>query len=309
MKIILVTGGAGFIGSHLCRRLVKDHQVICLDNLISGQLKNLKALQKEKNFRFIKQDITQPLSFKGPIDEIYNLACPASPVDFPKYPLEILLTCSSGVKNVLDLAVKKQAKILHTSTSEIYGDPLRHPQRETYWGNVNPIGPRSCYDEGKRFAESLVENYRKKYQLETKIIRVFNTYGPMMRADDGRVISTFVNQALKGRPLTVNGSGNQTRSFCFVSEMVDGLLKMMVSEEKGPINLGNPKEFKILDLARKILVLTGSKSKIVFRSRPKDDPSRRKPDITLAKKRLGWEPKVDLEEGLTKTINYFKKGR
>jgi UDP-glucuronate decarboxylase len=309
MKIILVTGGAGFIGSHLCRRLVKDHQVICLDNLISGQLKNLKALQKEKNFRFIKQDITQPLSFKGPIDEIYNLACPASPVDFPKYPLEILLTCSSGVKNVLDLAVKKQAKILHTSTSEIYGDPLRHPQRETYWGNVNPIGPRSCYDEGKRFAESLVENYRKKYQLGTKIIRVFNTYGPMMRADDGRVISTFVNQALKGRPLTVNGSGNQTRSFCFVSEMVDGLLKMMVSEEKGPINLGNPKEFRILDLARKILVLTGSKSKIVFRSRPKDDPSRRKPDITLAKKRLGWEPKVDLEEGLTKTINYFKKGR
>ena len=307
MKTILVTGGAGFIGSHLCQRLVKDYQVVCLDSLISGQLKNLKDLQEKKNFRFIKQDIIRPLRFKEPIDEIYNLACPASPVDFPKYPIEILLTCSTGVKNVLDLAVKKQAKILHTSTSEIYGDPLKHPQKETYWGNVNPIGPRSCYDEGKRFAESLIENYRKKYKLETKIIRVFNTYGPMMRADDGRVISTFVNQALKGKPLTVNGNGNQTRSFCFVSDMVDGLLKMMASEEKGPINLGNPRELRILDLARKILFLTGSKSKIVFRPMPKDDPAKRRPDITLAKKKLGWEPKVNLEEGLTKTINYFEK--
>lgn len=309
MKKILVTGGAGFIGSHLCQALVRTHQVICVDSLISGQLENLKDLKKKKNFSFIKHDIINPLKFKKTIDEIYNLACPASPVDFPKYPIKILLTCSAGVKNILDLAVEHQAKFLHTSTSEVYGDPLDHPQKESYWGNVNPIGPRSCYDEGKRFAESLIENYRKRFQLETKIVRVFNTYGPRMRPDDGRVVSTFINQALKGKPLTVNGHGNQTRSFCFVSDMVEGLLKMMASSSPGPINLGNPQEDKISDLAEMIIGMVGSKSKIVFGPLPEDDPARRKPDINLAKKKLDWEPRVNLEDGLDKTISFFKKSR
>jgi len=306
MKTILITGGAWFIGSHLCQRLAKNNRLICVDNLISGNRKNIKNLERNKNFRFIKHDIIRPLKIKEKIDEIYNLACPASPADFPKFPIEILLTSSSGVKNMLDLAVKQKAKFLHTSTSEVYGDPKVHPQKETYWGNVNPIGPRSCYDEGKRFAESLIENYRKKYNLETKIVRVFNTYGPKMRLDDGRVISNFITQALKGKDLTVNGNGTQTRSFCYINDMVEGIIEMMKSREIGPINLGNPDEYKILDLARKIIVLTGSKSKITFRPLPADDPTRRKPDITLAKKRLGWKTKVSLEEGLIQTIKYFR---
>jgi len=307
MKKVLVTGGAGFIGSHLCQRLLEKNNVICVDNLISGSRKNIKDLEKDKNFRFLKHDIVKPLKVDGKIDEIYNLACSASPADFPKLPIEILLTSSVGVKNMLDLAVKHKARFLHTSSSEVYGDPKEHPQKESYWGNVNPIGLRSCYDEGKRFAESLIENYRKKYNLETKIVRVFNTYGPKMRPDDGRVISNLITQALKGKDLTVYGEGTQTRSFCYISDMVEGILKMMESSEPGPINLGNPDEYRVLDLAKKIIALTSSKSKITFRPLPQDNPTRRKPDITLAKKKLGWNPKIPFEEGLKQTIEYFRK--
>lgn len=307
MKTILVTGGAGFIGSHLCQKLAENNRVICVDSLISGSRRNIKDLEKDKNFQFLKYDIIKPFKVKGKIDEIYNLACPASPADFPKFPIEILLTSSIGVKNMLDLAVKHKARFFHTSSSEVYGDAKEHPQKETYWGNVNPIGVRSCYDEGKRFAESLIENYRKKYNLETKIVRVFNTYGPKMRPDDGRAISNFITQALKGKDLTVYGKGAQTRSFCYITDMIEGIIKMMESSETGPINLGNPDEYKILDLAKKIIALTGSKSKIAFARLPADDPTRRKPDITLAKKKLGWKPKVPLEEGLEQTIEYFRK--
>lgn len=306
MKTALVTGGAGFIGSHLCQRLLEKNRVICIDSLISGNRRNIKDLEKDKNFRFLKHDIVKPLKIKEKIDEVYNLACPASPAYFPKFPIEILLTSSVGVKNMLDLAVKQKIRFLHTSTSEVYGDPKEHPQKENYWGNVNPIGPRSCYDEGKRFAESLIENYRKKYNLETKIVRVFNTYGPKMRPDDGRVISNFITQALKGKDLTVYGDGTQTRSFCYITDVIEGIIKMIDSSEFGPINLGSPDEYRVLDLAKKIIALTSSKSKITFRPVPQDDPTRRKPDITLAKKKLDWKPKVGLKEGLLKTIAYFE---
>lgn len=308
MKTILVTGCAGFIGSNLSLKLLeKRNKVIGIDNLITGSWENIKDLKKSANFSFIKQDITAPLKIKRQIDEIYNLACPASPVDYQKYPIETLMTGSIGVKNVLDLALKKKAKFLHTSTSEIYGEPQEHPQKEIYWGHVNPIGPRSCYDESKRFAESLIENYRKKFDLNTKIVRIFNTYGPKMRADDGRVISNFITQSLKGKNLTVYGQGSQTRSFCFVDDLVEGLIKMMAGGEHGPINLGNPDEYTVLRLAKKIIKLTKSKSKVVFLPLPKDDPTRRKPDITLAKKKLAWQPKISLQKGLLETINYFKE--
>jgi len=307
MKTILVTGCAGFIGSNLCFKLLERSQVIGVDNFISGQRKNVNNLKKNPRFGFISQDITKPLKISEHLDEIWNLACPASPVDFPQYPIEILMTGSMGVKNVLNLALKNKAKFLHTSTSEIYGEPQEHPQKETYWGNVNPIGARSCYYESKRFAESLIENYRKKYKLDTKIVRIFNTYGPRMRVDDGRVVSNFITQALEGENLTVYGKGLQTRSFCFVSDMIEGLIKMMKSRQHGPINLGNPDEYTILKLAKKIIQLTQSKSKIVFLFLPKDDPTKRKPDITLAKKTLGWEPKVGLKKGLLETISYFKE--
>ncbi|PJE68971.1 NAD-dependent dehydratase [Candidatus Shapirobacteria bacterium CG10_big_fil_rev_8_21_14_0_10_38_14] len=307
MKTILVTGCAGFIGSNLCFKLLEKNRVIGVDNFISGQRQNVDDLKKNSRFVFIRQDITKPLTIKKHLDEIWNLACPASPVDYFHYPIETLMTGSIGVKNVLDLALKKKAKFLHTSTSEIYGEPKEHPQKETYWGHVNPIGPRSCYDEGKRFAESLIENYREKYQLDTKIVRIFNTYGPRMRINDGRVISNFITQSLKGKNLTVYGQGFQTRSFCFVDDLVKGLIKMMVSGEHGPINLGNPEEYSVLKLAKKIIKLTKSKSKIVFLPLPKDDPTRRKPDITLAKKKLVWQPKVSLQKGLLETINYFEE--
>lgn len=307
MKTILITGGAGIIGSHLCRELLKKSKIICVDNLSTGSRENLKDLLKNPRFRFIKQDIVKPLKIRQSIDEIYDLACPASPVYLKKMAIEILMINSVGVKNLLDLALRRKAKFLHASTSEVYGNPKEHPQKETYWGHVNPVGPRSCYDEGKRFAESLIENYRKKYGLDTKLIRIFNTYGPGMRPDDGRVISNFIIQALKGKDITVYGDGSQTRSFCFVSDLIKGILKMMKSKEHGPFNLGNPQEMKIIDLAKKIIVLTGSKSKIAFLPLPGDDPTVRRPDITLAKKKLSWQPVVSLEKGLTESIDCFRK--
>lgn len=311
MKTILVTGCAGFIGSNLCFKLLEKNRIIGVDNFISGQRKNINDLKKNPQFVFISQDVTKPLkilfSKREHLDEIWNLACSASPIDYVQYPIETLMTGSIGVKNVLDLALKNKAKFLHTSTSEIYGEPQEHPQKETYWGHVNPIGPRSCYDESKRFAESLIENYRKKYKLDTKIVRIFNTYGPRMRIDDGRVVSNFITQALKGKNLTVYGKGLQTRSFCFVSDMIEGLIKMMKSREHGPVNLGNPEEYTVLELAKKIIQITNSKSKMVFLPLPADDPTRRRPDISKAEKKLSWRPKVSLKDGLLKTISYFRQ--
>lgn len=308
MKTILVTGAAGFIGSNLCLQLLKKNRVIGVDNLLSGSQKNVDDLEKFKNFLFIKQGIAKPLKVSQHLDEVWNLACPASPAFFkiPTVRIDILMTCSAGVKNVLDLALKNKARFFHTSTSEVYGDPLEHPQKETYWGNVNPIGERSCYDEGKRFAESLIENYRNCYQMDTKIVRIFNTYGPRMRADDGRAVSNFIIQALKGEDLTVYGKGLQTRSFCYIDDLIKGFLLMIESSEHGPVNLGNPGEFTIIELAKIVLKLIKSKSKIVYKPLPKDDPQLRRPDITLARRKLGWRPKVKLHEGLMKTIEYFR---
>ena len=303
---ILVTGGAGFIGSHLCKSLLdKNHSVICVDNLVSGSLNNINELSKSKKFTFLNFDITDLPVINDRLDYVLNLACPASPVDYKYLPVETLLTCSTGTKNMLDLAVKNKAKFLHTSTSEVYGNPLEHPQKESYWGNVNSIGDRSCYDEGKRFAESLIVNYGVKYGLDYKIVRIFNTYGPNMRASDGRVVSNFINQALRNEPITIYGKGTQTRSFCYVDDMIEGILKMMNSKERGPINLGNPNELTIGKIAKLVIKLTKSKSKIAREELPKDDPIRRKPDITLAKKLLRWGPAVPIEVGLIKTINYF----
>lgn len=312
MKTILVTGAAGFIGSNLCFKLLEEKQfrIIGLDNLITGTKKNVEDLKKNKKFAFIKHDITKPLQISFKVDEIYNLACPASPIDYYKFPIETLLICSLGVKNVLDFALKNKAKFLHASTSEVYGDPLEHPQKETYKGNVNPIGERSCYDEGKRFAESLIVNYRGKYNLDIKIVRIFNTYGPRMRLDDGRVVSNLIVQAIRGEDLTVYGNGLQTRSFCYVDDLVKGLIKMMKSKEAGPINLGSQDEYSIQQLAEAVRKLINLKLRVVFVSPPKgfpgDDPYKRRPDITLARQKLKWEPKVSLKEGLEKTIGYFR---
>jgi len=307
MNSILVTGGAGFIGSHLCDALIeRGNTVVCVDNLITGKKRNIAHLMKEKNFKFIKADICKPLKLNKKFDEIFNLASIASPVHYQNWPIETLMVGSIGTKNILDLAVKNKAKFLHTSTSEVYGDPLVHPQPESYWGNVNPIGLRSCYDESKRFSEALIMAYHRKKNLNVKIVRIFNTYGPRMDLDDGRVVPNFIMQALKGKPLTVYGSGKQTRSFCYISDMVEGLIKMMDSKELGPINLGNPGEFTILELAEKLVMLTSSKSRLVFRPLPADDPEKRKPDITKAMNLLHWKPKVKLNEGLKKTIDYFR---
>jgi len=308
MKKILVTGGAGFVGSHLCDFFLKDdYYVICVDNLITGSKKNIKHLKTNNNFKFINADVSKDNLEIEKVDYIFHLASPASPIDYQNYPEETLLVNSMGTINMLKLAKKFEAKVLITSTSEIYGDPLEHPQKESYWGNVNSFGPRSCYDESKRFAESATYVYLEKYKIDARIIRIFNTYGPRMQKDDGRVVSNFINQAITNSDLTIYGKGDQTRSFCFVSDMVAGIEKAMFTKDtKGKIfNLGNPEEYSMLELAEKIKTITNSKSKIVYEELPKDDPQRRRPDITKAKKVLNWEPKVGVGEGLSETIKYY----
>ncbi|MCX8092679.1 MAG: SDR family oxidoreductase [Candidatus Goldbacteria bacterium] len=311
-KITLVTGGAGFIGSHLCEALIsKGYRVICIDNLRTGKLSNLQLILKNNNFKFIKHDVIKPLELKEKIDYIFHLASYASPPYYQKYSIETLLTNANGTYNILEIARKYKARFLLASTSEVYGDPKIHPQKEDYWGNVNPVGKRSCYDEAKRFAEALTMEYNRKYGLDVRIIRIFNTYGPRLQKDDGRVISNFIYQALNNLPITVYGKGSQTRSFCYISDMVEGLIKaMFMKEAKNQIiNLGNPDEFTIKQAAIIIKNMIGSKSKIIYRPLPEDDPVRRKPDITKAKKILNWVPKVKLKEGLEKTIEWFKNGK
>lgn len=306
-KTILVTGGAGFLGSHLCGRLLEaGHDVICLDNFYTGSTRNLERFAGNPRFQVIRHDVTTPYSFY--VDEIYNLACPASPPAYQRDPIATFKTSVFGAINALDLAVKWNAKILQASTSEVYGDPLVHPQPETYWGHVNPNGIRSCYDEGKRGGETLCFDYHRSRGARIKVARIFNTYGPNMNPDDGRVVSNFIVQALRGEDLTVYGDGSQTRSFCYVDDLVGGFMALMDSPDEvvGPVNLGNPGEFTMLELAEKILALTGSKSRVVHRELPGDDPRQRQPDIELARKALGWEPRVPLSEGLRDTIAYFE---
>ena len=304
-KTVLVTGGAGFIGSHLCKRLLNDdHKVICLDNLFTGSLNNIKSFKGNNNFEFVNHDITKPY-YRDNIDEIYNLACPASPIHYQSNPIKTVKTCTIGVINMLGLAKKNNAKILQASTSEVYGDPEIHPQKEDYNGNVNSLGYRSCYDEGKRCAETLFMDYKREHNLNIRIVRIFNTYGPNMTRNDGRVVSNFILQALKEEDITVYGDGSQTRSFQFIDDLVNGLMKMMNSDFVGPVNLGNPIELCMKDLAAMVIRLTNSSSKIIYNKLPEDDPKRRKPDISLAKSLLDWNPVIDLETGLQKTIKYF----
>ena len=305
-KRILVAGGAGFLGSHLCEYLIEHgHRVLCLDNFSSGSEANLAGLLDHPHFEIVRHDITKPIQLE--VDEIYNLACPASPLQYQKNPLQTIRTNILGTIHLLDLAVATGAKILQASTSEVYGDPQIHPQTEAYWGNVNPIGPRSCYDEGKRCAETLFFDYHRQYQIPIKVARIFNTYGPRMLPDDGRVISNFMVQALAGQPLTLFGDGSQTRSFCYVDDLIEGLVRLMATPAVvlGPVNLGNPEENTILDLARGILALTGSEVAIRFLPLPADDPQRRNPDIDLARELLDWEPAISLEQGLVQTLAFF----
>lgn len=303
---ILVTGGSGFLGSHLCERLLKEgHEVLCVDNFYTGRRANIAHLINNPFFEVMRHDICFPLYIE--VDEIYNLACPASPIHYQFDPVQTTKTSVHGSINMLGLAKRVKAKILQASTSEVYGDPTIHPQTEAYWGNVNPIGLRSCYDEGKRCAETLFFDYHRQHKMRIKVARIFNTYGPRMHPNDGRVVSNFIIQALKGEDITVYGDGSQTRSFCYVDDLIDGLIRLMNSPDDftGPVNLGNPAEFSILELAEIIVKMTGSKSKIIFKPLPSDDPTQRQPDISLAKEKLGWEPNVQLEEGLKKTIGYF----
>ncbi|HSL91177.1 MAG TPA: UDP-glucuronic acid decarboxylase family protein [Candidatus Limnocylindrales bacterium] len=307
MKRILVTGGAGFIGSHLCGRLLaRGDEVLCVDNFFTSRRQNIQHLRGNPMFEFLRHDITWPLYVE--VDEIYNLACPASPVHYQFDPVQTTKTNVHGAINMLGLAKRLKIKILQASTSEVYGDPSEHPQRETYWGNVNPIGPRACYDEGKRCAETLFFDYYRQHKLQIRVVRIFNTYGPRMHPNDGRVVSNFIVQALKNEPITIYGSGEQTRSFCYVDDLVTAMIAMMDQEEMvGPVNLGNPTENTIKELALMIREIAGSSSEIVYRPLPQDDPVRRKPDITLAKRKLGWEPKVPVREGLARTIAYFRE--
>lgn len=306
MKRILVTGGAGFVGSHLCDKLIKEgNHVICLDNLFTGSMDNINHLLDHPEFEFIKHDIKEP--FDAKVDQIYNLACPASPPFYQEDMVDTAKTCFLGALNMLELAEKNGARILQASTSEVYGDPEMHPQKESYRGCVNPVGIRSCYDEGKRVAETLFFSYHLQHNVDTRIIRIFNTYGPRMNPDDGRVVSNFIVQALKGEDLTVYGDGNQTRSFCYVDDLVEGIYRMMENDSfTGPVNLGNPGEFTMLELAEKVLKFTDSKSRLIHCPLPGDDPTKRRPDISLAKEKLNWQPEIKLDEGLLKTIEYFK---
>ena len=309
-KRVLVTGGAGFLGSHVCDRLVADGcDVLCADNFFSGTKDNIAHLIGNPRFELLRHDVTFPLYVE--VDEIYNLACPASPIHYQYDPVQTTKTSVHGAINMLGLAKRTKAKILQASTSEVYGDPTVHPQTEDYWGHVNPIGLRSCYDEGKRCAETLFVDYRRQHKLRIKVARIFNTYGPRMHPNDGRVVSNFIEQALKGAPITVYGDGKQTRSFCYVDDLIDALVRLMATSDDftGPVNLGNPEEFTILELARKVIANTGSRSEIVFKPLPSDDPMQRQPDISLAKQMLQWEPVVALNEGLRRTISYFRAER
>ena len=306
-ETILITGGGGFLGSHLCRRLIKNNNIICLDNFFTGRKENIKDLISNPNFELMRHDVTFPVYLE--VDRIFNLACPASPVHYQFDPVQTTKTSVHGAINMLGLAKRLGIPILQASTSEVYGDPDVHPQKEDYWGNVNPIGPRSCYDEGKRCAETLFFDYHRQHNLKIKVIRIFNTYGPNMHPNDGRVVSNFIVQALQNQDITIYGDGSQTRSFCYVDDLIEGMIKTMYSDDSftGPVNLGNPVENTIKELAEQVIELTGSKSKIINMPLPQDDPVRRKPDITLAKNALNWEPKVKLKDGLTKTIEYFQK--
>jgi dTDP-glucose 4,6-dehydratase len=308
MKRVVITGGAGFIGSHLCDLFIdKGYRVVCVDNLITGKPGNVRHLLKNKRFVFMKHDVSKSINLKSRVDYILHFASPASPVDYLKYPIQTLKVGSLGTHNALGLAKAKKAVFLLASTSEVYGDPLVNPQPESYWGNVNPIGPRGVYDEAKRFAEAITMAYHRVHKIDTKIVRIFNTYGERMRENDGRAIPNFINQALKNKPITVYGDGSQTRSFCYISDLVDGIYRLLLSKENNPVNIGNPNEMSLLELANAIIKLTGSKSKIVYKPLPVDDPKLRKPDIAKAKKTLSWKPQVELEEGLLRTINYFKE--
>jgi len=305
---ILVAGAAGFIGSHLCDRLLAEgHEVLAADNYITGAPHNVAHLESHPRFCLIRHDVTEPFSVDGPLDTIFNLASPASPKDYLEHPIETLRTGAEGSRHLLDLACSRRARYLLASTSECYGDPQEHPQKETYWGHVNPVGPRSCYDEAKRFAEAITMAYHRQHGLSTHIARIFNTYGPRMQLDDGRIVPNFVRQALRGEPLTVYGDGSQTRSFCYVDDLVEGLLLLSRSQEHMPVNLGNPEEMTVLEFARLIRDLAGSSSEIRFEPLPEDDPQRRRPDITKARRLLGWEPRVGLEEGLRRTIEWFAR--